>query len=271
MTPDEADSQHSYTAGVSRLRIVDVVDAATFDAIPPCADLRFDHRTCDAWEDADRGAKLHRPAMLSAAAPPPRPQPSPAGNPFLADRQESNNPLTPSGRNAALQALAVGDDDDAADFNPFAPTTHRVRPMTYGVPRKLALLDRGRGVFGSYAKVAYLGDESVAYAQFGPLSAYPRALRLRELYPKLPASPLPAVITCVATTSGARGMGHALELIADVCGDLAERGFSAVEAYPDLTRPVLESSASRPGFWLRCGFTLAVDDERFPVMRRDLD
>ena len=143
--------------------------------------------------------------------------------------------------------------------------------MSAGVPRKLALLDRGRGVFGSYAKVAFLGDESVAYAQFGPLSAYPRALRLRELYPRLPATPLPAVITCVSTTAAARTNGYARELISDVCRDLAERGFAAVEAYPDLTRPVDETSAGRPSFWLQCGFAFAVDDERFPVMRRDLD
>ena len=37
------------------------------------------------------------------------------------------------------------------------------------------------------------------YAQFGPLSAYPRARRIRELYPRLPSAPLPAVITCIAT------------------------------------------------------------------------
>lgn len=256
---------------VSRLRIVDVADAASFDAIPPCADLRFDHRTCDYWEDADRGAKLHRPGMLQAGAPPSPPKPSPAGNPFLVDREATANPFLPTGRKAVLQALAADDDADGDTFNPFVPTAHRERPMSAGVPRKLALLDRGRGVFGSYAKVAFLGDESVAYAQFGPLSAYPRALRLRELYPRLPATPLPAVITCVSTTAAARKDGYARELISDVCRDLAERGFAAVEAYPDLTRPVDETSASRPGFWLQCGFAFAVDDERFPVMRRDLD
>ena len=72
-------------------------------------------------------------------------------------------------------------------------------------PRKLALLGRGLAVFGSYAKVLLVDDAPAAYAQFGPLSAYPRALRLRELYPQLPDAPLPAVITCIATTArGAR-------------------------------------------------------------------
>jgi hypothetical protein len=30
------------------------------------------------------------------------------------------------------------------------------------------------------------------------------------------------------------------------------------------------TSAATPGFWLGCGFVTAVDDERFPVMRREL-
>ena len=186
-------------------------------------------------------------------------------------RREVENPFMPASRNAALQALAADDDDAQEAANPFAPVVHRERPMVAGVPRKLALLDRGRGVFGSYAKVGYQGDRAVAYAQFGPLSAYPRALHLRELYPQLPASPLPAVITCIATTAEGRRRGHARALITEVCRDLSSRGFAAVEAYPDLTRPEDETSASQPGFWLRCGFHVAVEDERFPVMRRELD
>ena len=146
----------------------------------------------------------------------------------------------------------------------------RERPLREGVPRKLALLDRGRGIFGSYAKVLVVDGESVAYCQFGPLSAYPRALRLRELYPQLPDAPLPAVITCIASTAEARSQGHARSLVEAVCGDLAERGFAAIEAYPDLTRSEDETSGARPGFWHKLGFSTAVDDERFPVMRREL-
>jgi ribosomal protein S18 acetylase RimI-like enzyme len=156
------------------------------------------------------------------------------------------------------------------DDNPFAPTTTRERPLRAGVPRKLALLDRGRGVFGSYAKVSIVAGAPVAYCQFGPLSAYPRALRLRELYPQLPDAPLPAVITCIATTAAARREGHARALVDTVCSDLAERGFSAIEAYPDLTRSENETSGARPEFWHKLGFATAVNDERFPVMRREL-
>jgi hypothetical protein len=250
-------------------RIVDVTDPDSFGLIPPCADPRFDHRTCDYWEDPERGSKASRPSLLQIA------QPRVSRGPSLDD-----NPFAPPARGEQVNPFAVApsgfdsfDDDNPLaplDNNPFAPKVVRERPLREGVPRKLALLDRGRGIFGSYAKVLVHGVEPVAYCQFGPLSAYPRATRLRELYPQLPDSPLPAVISCISTTAEARRAGHARHLVDDVCRDLAERGFAAVEAYPDLTRPEDETSGARPGFWHTLGFETAVDDERFPVMRREL-
>jgi ribosomal protein S18 acetylase RimI-like enzyme len=242
-------------------RSLEVADLTSFGLVPPCADPRFDHRTCDYWEDADRGSKAARPGWLSGEAPPPPPPRSAVpDNPFAPPpRQSSANPFLDEGSGSEVQE------------NPFAPTRTVERPRTSGVPRKLALLDRGRGVFGSYARVLIADDVAVAYCQFGPLSAYPRAIRLRDLYPQLPSAPLPAVITCIATTAEARRQGWARRLVDEVCADLAGRGFAAVEAYPDLTRPEDETSAGRPAFWHAAGFTTAVDDERFPVMRRELD
>ncbi len=278
----------------TQLRFIDVLDSDTFGLVPPCADPRFDHRTCDYWEDPDRGSKAARPSWLAAAATgggggtgrgahsvpdnPFAPPPRVADNPF-APPPRAANPLAPAtsatprgeqARSAALSAFADDDDGDPA-WNPFVPTTSRPSRTTAGLPRKLALLLRGRDVFGSYAKIALDADDPVAWTQFGPLSAYPRASRLRELYPQLPESPLPAVISCIATTEAARRKGHARALIAEVCRDLAARGFSAVEAYPDLTQHDEETSAARPRFWIECGFHIAVDDDRFPVMRRELD
>jgi hypothetical protein len=266
---------------MAELRILDVVDEAVFGRIPPCADPRFDHRTCDYWEDAERGSKASRPGWLhsAASARPARRAPAP-DNPFApASSDTVENPFAPRTRAADTPAMGrstipdtFADDDLFATplENPFAPTTQRERPMTQGVPRKLALLDRGRGVFGSYAKVLLEDDEPIVYSQFGPLSAYPRAIRLRDLYPQLPDSPLPAIITCIATTADARRRGLARRLVDAVCDDLAERGFAAVEAYPDLTRSEDEQSGGRPAFWQACGFATVVDDERFPVVRREL-
>jgi ribosomal protein S18 acetylase RimI-like enzyme len=171
-----------------------------------------------------------------------------------------------------VSALDAGDDAlGAPAHNPFAPAPEPDRAVTLASPRKLRLLSRGTGVSGSYAKALLLDDEPVVYAQFGPLSAYPRAQRIRELYPKLPQSPLPATITCIATTREARGRGLAAHLVMAICEDLSSRGFSAAEAYPDLALGVDERSAADPGFWHGCGFSMVADDERYPVMRRELD
>jgi ribosomal protein S18 acetylase RimI-like enzyme len=245
---------------MAAIRIVDVVDEETFALIPPCADPRFDHRTCDYWEDADRGSKASRPSWLergAATTSPPKPK---TGNPFLDDMAEREAPL----------ANPFATTRDALADNPFAPKP-KARPVVPAdAPRKLSLLGRGLGVFGSYAKVLLVDGEAAGWTQFGPLSAYPRASRVRDLYPQLPESPLPAVISCIATTATARRQGHALRLVGAVCDDLAARGFAAVEAYPELGVPEDATSAATPAFWIAAGFAIAVDDERFPVMRREL-
>ena len=255
---------------MTALRIVDVTDEATFRLIPPCADPGFDHRTCDYWEDAERGSKAARLAWLEAEpAPPPR-RPAPA-NPFAPDEDEPIvNPFAIGSSRPAFNPFATDDDEALAD-NPFAPRRAQAPSVGADGPRKLRLLGRGLAVFGSYAKVALVGDEAVAYAQFGPLSAYPRAQRLRELYPQLPDAPLPAVITCIATTREARRGGHARALVTAICEDLAGRGFAAVEAYPERHTQPDATSAATPEFWIGAGFRIAVDDERFPVVRRELD
>jgi len=254
---------------VDRIRIVDVTDAASFALLPPCADPGFDHRSCDYWEEPDRGSKAARLSWLEPAPPPPAVAPRPF-NPFAADDEPVANPFAPAGRSVPpANPFALDERDSLAD-NPFAPRRPERPRIAAGSPRKLGLLGRGLAVFGSYAKVLLADDDPVAYAQFGPLSAYPRALRLRELYPQLPDAPLPAVITCISTTAHARGSGHAVRLVAAICDDLAGRGFAAVEAYPEANARPDATSAAAPGFWLRCGFALAVDDARFPVVRREL-
>lgn len=254
------------------IRILDVRDEAGFRRIPPCADPGFDHRTCDFWEDDRRGSKAARLAWLEAT-PPPAAQPAPAANPFAPARSATFNPFDPKAAGATQPRFdPFGGDDDAGapPDNPFAPRPRQGPAVAADAPRKLQLLARGMAIFGTYAKVLEVDGEPAAYCQFGPLSAYPRAQHVRELYPKLPSSPLPAVITCIATTPEARGRGHAKALVLDVVADLTGRGFSAVEAYPEPEARPDATSAANPAFWQSCGFDLAVDDPRFPVVRREL-
>lgn len=236
-------------------------------------DRRFDHRSCDYWEDGVRGSKAARPSWWRdepAERAPRKPRPDPS-NPFASagTQDEDFNPFAATAIAAALDPMAGDDLFATPASNPFAPTPRSSDEALHG-PRKLRLLNRGRAVFGSYAKVALVDSEPVAYAQFGPLSAYPRAQQIRDLYPRLPQSPLPAVITCIATVGEGFGKGLALSLIDAVVDDLAERGFAAIESYPDLTLSAEEASAAHPSFWVQCGFSVAAEDERYPVMRREL-
>jgi GNAT superfamily N-acetyltransferase len=260
---------------MDEIRVVDVVDEATFGLIPPCADPGFDHRTCDYWEDAERGSRAARlswlePSRIASGDPSGTARPRPA-NPFLADleaRGPAPNPFAAARQRNPFQT--PGEDDDDVVDNPFAPAPPRRAVVASDAPRKLQLLGRGLGVVGSYAKILLDDGRPAAYAQFGPLTAYPRAQRTRDLYPALPDSPLPAVITCIATTADARRLGLAHRLVEAVCADLAERGFTAVETYPTAGAVPDATSAATPEFWESAGFVRAIDDERFPVMRRDL-
>lgn len=284
---------------MTRVRIVDVTDLASFKQVPPCADPGFDHRSCDYWENADRGSKAARSSWLGGldAAPgapgtssgsggsdgvgPPRSR----GNPFLDDlagrepqanpfatagAAAAHNPFAPAPKAPAFNPFAAEDDDDPLARNPFAPPPKAKPAVGSDAPRKLQLLGRGLAVFGTYAKILLAEEQPAAYCQFGPLTAYPRAQRLRDLYPQLPSSPLPAVITCIATTAQARGNGWAARLVAAVCDDLGARGFAAVEAYPEPRAKADATPSGTPAFWLAAGFTMAVTDERYPVMRREL-
>lgn len=249
------------------IRIIDVTDEGTFALVPPCADPGFDHRSCDYWEDADRGSRAARASWLSAAPLESVAKPR-SRNPFGGDDDEpAFNPFASASKGQAFNPFASADD---AAFNPFAPAPKAAPVVGGDALPKLRLLARGTAVFGSYAKVLLEDDEPLAYAQFGPLSAYPRAMRTRDLYPRLPQSPLPAVITCVATTAAARGRGLAARLVEAVCDDLARRGFSAVEAYPEVGARPNATSAAQPDFWINLGFAVAAHDDRFPVLRRDL-
>ncbi len=228
-------------------------------------------------EDATFGVAALPADWVSPSAPPareanpfaPAPDDDPFdGNPFAPAGAGHANPFAPGG--GAAGGGFGGAPGRGGSGPAGAPRRGGPPALDPTLPRKLALLSRGLRVFGSYARVLLADDRPVAFAQFGPLSAYPRAQRLRELYAQLPDSPLPAVITCIATTPEARGEGLALRLVADVCDDLAGRGFAAVEAYPEAGAAPDATSSASPAFWVRAGFTVAVDDPRFPVVRREL-
>jgi hypothetical protein len=125
---------------------------------------------------------------------------------------------------------------------------------------------------GPLAMLAYRGETPVGFAQFGPLSAYPRAQSIRDRYPQLPDSPAPWVVTCLQIAAGSPGGGEAdgASLLSAVCGELDRRGIIAVEAYPEgVPNPWLPSPGPA-SVYEAVGFERVAGDDRFPVYRREL-
>ena len=155
-----------------------------------------------------------------------------------------------------------------------AEGTHVTARATLKRNRLLA----ARAVAGSYAMLAYRLDAvhrtPVGYAQFGPISAYPRAQSIRDRYPQLPESPPPWVVTCLQVspelTAGEQRESHGIALLAAVCAELDRRGIIAVEAYPEGVADPWLSSPGPESVYAAAGFERVAGDARFPVFRREL-
>src|SRR5664280_532684 len=99
------------------IEIVDITDEAGFRLIPPCADPSFDHRSCDYWEDSDRGSKAHRASWFGAAGA----SDAAAGNaPADAAAGEAPAGNVPAGAAAWVPANPFAA-PPRAGVNPFAP------------------------------------------------------------------------------------------------------------------------------------------------------
>jgi hypothetical protein len=137
--------------------------------------------------------------------------------------------------------------------------------------KRFALM-AGARLAGSYGMVAIDADASiVGYAQFGPLSAYPRAQLIRDRYPELPESPAPWVLTCVQVppvVPDRERIGQAL--VEAVCTEIDRRGVTAVETYLERATDPWQPSAGPASMYESAGFARAAEDEQFPVYRREL-
>jgi len=133
----------------------------------------------------------------------------------------------------------------------------------------------GTAISGSYGMLAIRTDAvarvPIGYAQFGPLSLYPRALSIRERYPQLPESPAPWVVTCLQVTDEAEARpSTSVALLEAVCAELDGRGIIAVEAYPEAAADPWLPSPGPASVYQEAGFERAAGDDRFPVYRREL-
>jgi hypothetical protein len=141
---------------------------------------------------------------------------------------------------------------------------------------KLARLLAGTRLAGAYGMLAFETDAAgdrvaVGWAQFGPISAYPRAGVIRERYRELPDSPAPWVITCLQVVADAADRDAiARDLLGAVCDELDRRGITALEAYPELTADPWLHSPGPASVYGAVSFEHVAGDDRYPVMRREL-
>ena len=257
-----------------RISIVDVIDETSFALLPPCADPGFDHRSCDYWEDADRGSKairldwLEPPAASDAKPPTPRPRAASA-NPFLADaRERSANPFAPGGgggsnpflrrrRRGGRQSLRAPPRPETDRRCWRASEASSPRPRA---GRRRAVMPRSCSSTTSRPRIRSSGLCPPTPGRCGRASCI-RPSRMPPCRPSSRASRRP---------QAARGAGLARTLVDAVCDDLGRRGFAAVETYPEMGARPDATSAATPGFWETVGFAVAAPDDRFPVLRREL-
>ncbi len=155
-----------------------------------------------------------------------------------------------------------------------APTEEATDAQARAALKRSRLL-AGEKLAGAYGMLAWrpdgAGGTAVGWAQFGPISAYPRAQSIRERYPQLPDSPPPWIVTCLQVPAGeaerAEVAGRLLEM---VCDELDRRGITAVEAYPEGIGDAWITSPGPAGVYLDHGFEQVAGDDRYPVMRREL-
>jgi len=142
---------------------------------------------------------------------------------------------------------------------------------------KLSRLLAGTRLAGAYGMLAWQSDGSadrvaLGWAQFGPISAYPRAQIIRERYPSLPDSPAPWVVTCLQITADTPDRDDvAAALLGAVCDELDRRGIIAVEGYPEGIAEPWSFSPGPASVYEAAGFTRAAGDERYPAYRRELE
>lgn len=142
---------------------------------------------------------------------------------------------------------------------------------------KLSRLLAGTRLAGAYGMLAWSVDAAgdrvaVGWAQFGPISAYPRAQVIRERYPSLPESPAPWVVTCLQVVAETPDREEAAAaLLSAVCDELDRRGIIAVEGYPEGVPDPWSLPAGPASAYVAAGFARAAGEDRYPVYRRELD
>ncbi|HDP70120.1 MAG TPA: N-acetyltransferase [Actinobacteria bacterium] len=118
--------------------------------------------------------------------------------------------------------------------------------------------------WGECGKLIYVGDEAVAYAQYAPPCYFPKI----KNYAAAPLSEDAIFLSCLYVLPPHRDKGHGKAILREIVKRLSKSGYRAIETFGNKT---LENRPSAPfGFYMRNGFYIVRDDEKFPLMRLDL-
>lgn len=118
--------------------------------------------------------------------------------------------------------------------------------------------------WGSCGKLAMEEGQSVAFAEYGPPSFFPRLSRFRCGTVSADA----VYLSYCYVVSRRRGFGVGTEMVRAVGRDVVDRGFRAVESIGD--REWSEGWVLPAPFLAANGFAVVRDDSRYPLMRLDL-
>jgi GNAT superfamily N-acetyltransferase len=111
-------------------------------------------------------------------------------------------------------------------------------------------------------KIAYLNNQAVGYAQYGPAAAFPRVAE----YAAGPPSEDALFLGCLMVVPGAQRKGIGRALIEAVESEATQRGYRAVETF------ARRGSANNPSgplrFYLNRGYEIILGDAELPLVRK---
>lgn len=113
-------------------------------------------------------------------------------------------------------------------------------------------------------KIAYLANQAVGYAQYGPAAAFPRVAE----YAAGPPSEDALFLGCLFVMAGARGKGIGRALIEAVEAEAAQSSYPAIETFA--RRGSSNNPAGPLGFYLNRGYEVILGDAQFPLVRKVL-
>jgi len=131
---------------------------------------------------------------------------------------------------------------------------------------KEALIVRGE----AHGYLAYLDGTPVGWCHAAPRQSLPGLDRIPDFRCDSDPSTVGAIV-CFNIAAPYRGQGLAPKLLDAACDGLRQQGFASAEAYP--ARQKLSDARDYHGrlaMYLRAGFTIHRESERFAVVRRSL-